>query len=58
MICDRPSDSPWVFVIGVWQCPVELACLMIVLFEKGDVHRCNFAVMDACKVPAVSAETS
>ena len=58
MICDRPSDSPWVFVIGVWECPVELACLMIVLFEKGDVHRRTFAVMDACKIPAVSAETS
>jgi hypothetical protein len=37
---------------------MELACLMIVLFEEGDVHRCISAMMNACKAPAVGAETS
>jgi hypothetical protein len=36
---------------------MELACLIVVLFEKGDVHRCDLAVTNACEAPAVGAET-
>jgi hypothetical protein len=35
---------------------MELACLRVELFEKGDVHGCDLAVTNACKAPAVGAE--
>jgi len=37
---------------------MELACLVIVLLEEGDITRCPSAVMNACEAPATYAEAS